>query len=85
MQSYDIGYTGNVCGFSNNFEERFGSGNWSTEIIYDGTIPVTGLTKAQRIQTYKYTTLNKDNNFGYLYKVCGTQTIENDKIKLTAS
>jgi len=33
MNSYPIGYTGNVCGFSNNFESRFGAGNWSTEII----------------------------------------------------
>jgi len=34
MESYPIGYTGDVCGFGNNWESRFGAGNWSTKIIY---------------------------------------------------
>lgn len=52
MQSYDIGYTGNVCGFGNNWESRFGAGMWKTEIIRVYDSPVPGLDRAQRIETY---------------------------------
>lgn len=52
MESYSIGHTGNVCGFSNNFSSRFGSGNYDIEIISADNSPVPGLTKCQRIQTY---------------------------------
>jgi hypothetical protein len=52
MESYEIGYTGNVCGFTNNFDSRFGAGNWKTEIIPASYSPVPGLTKCQRIETY---------------------------------
>ena len=51
MNSYPIGYTGNVCGFSNNFNERFGAGNWSTEIIAQDNCILPELRKAQRITT----------------------------------
>lgn len=51
MNSYPIGYTGNVCGFSNNFEERFGAGNWSTEIIAQDNCILPEIRKAQRITT----------------------------------
>ncbi len=51
MESYNVGHTGDVCGFSNNWESRFGVGNWSATIINVDNSPVPGLTKAQRITT----------------------------------
>lgn len=52
MQGYAIGYTGNVCGFSSNWEAKFGAGNWSTTIIKILDSPVYGLDRVQRIETY---------------------------------
>ena len=52
MESYAIGYTGNVCGFGNNWSERFGIGNYKVEIVPVYDSPVPGLTKAQGIETY---------------------------------
>ena len=52
MERYPIGYTGDVCGIGSNFRERFGVGNWRTEIIPVNDSPYPGLTKAQRIETY---------------------------------
>lgn len=51
MNNYPIGYTGNVCGFSNNFESRFGQGNWSTKIVKQDNCIIPELRKAQRIIT----------------------------------
>ena len=51
MENYQIGHTGNVCGFGNNFTERFGAGNWSTQIVYQDNSPMPSVTKCQRIIT----------------------------------
>ncbi len=73
MQNYKVGYSGNVCGFNNNFEEAFGTGNYKTIIVKQLDIPVEGLNKSQRIETFQRDS-TKPNIGGWISNNIGNTT-----------
>ena len=69
----------NFTGWNNNFNQRFGDGNWVSYIVDIDDSPVPGLTKALKVQIYDYDDMHDVSGWGGLwYSINNGNTSDNN-------